>query len=304
MSAQAEGTGRVSRSRGGLLVPLILIGLGVAFLLGNLGYLPPISIRAVLLLWPLILVLVGIEILFARREPLLALLLQLVAIALGVALVAAQPNGLFAPASSGATTSEESVARDGTMSLDLRVSGGAGRYEVVGGATGLVDARSTGGELRVRTDRSGDTTDVHVLADVQFDIFRPIVPREVVVRVASDLPVTVHLEGGAGDFRLDMSAMRVTRAEVEAGAADVVIVLPTPQGEVPVHVEAGAAEITVEVPDGVEARISTSGGAVSLDSDNPRLPASGGAAQTAGYASATSRVTVTVEAGAVSVRIR
>lgn len=284
-------------------MPLILIGLGVVFLLGNLGYLAPISIRAVASLWPLILVLVGIEILFAKREPLLALGLQLVAIALGVALVAAQPAGLFAPV--GATSSEEIVARDGAASLDLSVSGGAGDFVVSGGAAALVEARSQGRAIRVRTERDAGRAEVHVDHASAFDLF-PFGDGgiSVQVRVASDVPVSITLEGGAGDFRLDMSEMRVIEADVQAGAADVVLVLPRPQGEVPVRVEAGAAEITIEVPDGVEARVSTSGGAVSLNSDNGRLPVSDHAAQTAGYASASARVTVTVEAGAVSVRIR
>lgn len=303
MKEPVEERARRRRSRGGVLVPLILIALGVVFLLGNLGYLPPISIRAVAGLWPLILVLVGIEILFARREPLLALGLQLVAIALGVALVAGQPPGLFA--SVGATSSQEVVARDGATSLDLRVSGVAGEFVVSGGASALVDVRSEGGEIRVRTERDGGRAEVRVDPAGAFDIFafdRGGSSAE--VRVASDVPVRVQLEGAAGDFRLDMSEMRVTSVDVEVGAADLVVVLPRPQGEIPVRIEAGAAKVTIEVPDGIEARVSVTGGAVSLDSDNARLVAAGGAAQTAGYAGSLARVIVTVEAGAVSVRIR
>lgn len=294
---------RERRSQGGLLFPLILVGVGIAFLLGNLGYVPPISVRAVASLWPLILVLVGIEIIFARREPFLALALQVGAIAIGVALVAAQPGGLFArPASAGSSSVD--VARDATTSLTLRVSGGAGRYEVRGGASSLVEARSTGAEVRVRTTRTVGSTEVRVSPDLRFDLFRPLVPAEVIVRAASDVPTSVRVEGGAGEFVVDLSAIQTTEADVEGGAGEFVVVLPHPKGTVAVRIQAGAASVTIRVPDGVEARVTTRGGALSVSSENPRLEARGGAGETTGYAAATDRVNVSFEGGTASVRVR
>jgi hypothetical protein len=304
MSADPSGAPRERRSQGGLLFPLILVAIGVAFLAANLGYIQPISIRALAALWPLILIVVGIEILFARREPLLALGLQLAVIAVGVALVAAQPGGLFArPVSAGSSSID--VARDSTTALTLRVSGGAGRYEVSGGAANLVEARSTGGEVQVRTTRSAGRTEVRVSPeDDHFDLFRPVVPSEVIVRAASDVPTAVRVEGGAGEFVIDLSAIQTTEADVEGGAGEFTVVLPHPKGTVPVRIEAGAASITIRVPDGVEARVTTRGGALSFSSENPRLEARSGAAETTGYAAATDRVNVTFEGGAASIRVR
>lgn len=304
MSDRTSEPTRERRSRGGLLFPLILIALGVAFLLGNVGYLPPISARALLSLWPLLLLVAGIEMIFARREPLVALALQVGVIALGVALVAGQPAGLFAPR--GASSSEVDVERDSaTTALSLRVSGGAGRYEVTGGATRLVEARSTGGEIRVRTTRTAGRADVRVSpADVDFEFFRPRVPGEVIVRAASDIPTSVHVQGGAGEFFVDLSAIQTTDAEIEAGAAEVRVILPRPKGTVAVRIEAGASTVTIEVPEGVEARVTTRGGALSFKSENPRLVERGDQAETAGYASATDRVSVSFEGGAASVRVR
>ena len=305
MSVTSPEPARERRSLGGLIVPLLLIAVGVVVLLGNLGYLAPISIRAVLSLWPLVLVLVGIEILLARRQPFLSLTLQLLAIAAGIALVASQPAGLFGAASSGATTTGESVARDGASSLELRVSGGGGRYEVRGGAAGLVDARSTGGELEVRTERTGDAAEVRVSpAHDRFELFSLGVPREVIVQVASDVRTSVHVEGGAGEFFIDLREVDASDASIEGGAGEFRVVLPRPKGSVPVAIQAGAASVTIEVPDGVEARVTTRGGALSLSSDNARLEVRNGGAETSGYATATDRVTVSFEGGAASVRIR
>jgi len=69
----------------------LLIVAGLVFLLANLGLISPPPFRMVLGLWPLLLVVWGVERLLARRNPQLALGLQTAAVALGVALLALQP---------------------------------------------------------------------------------------------------------------------------------------------------------------------------------------------------------------------
>ena len=78
------------RERGSLMLPAALIALGAIFLLGNFGLIAPISMRSVLSLWPLIPIGIGIQLIFGRHRPSLALGLQLVALALGLTLVLAR----------------------------------------------------------------------------------------------------------------------------------------------------------------------------------------------------------------------
>jgi hypothetical protein len=78
------------RERGSLMLPAALIALGGIFLLGNFGLIAPISIRSVLSLWPLIPIGIGLHLVFGRARPSLVLGLQLVALALGLALVLAR----------------------------------------------------------------------------------------------------------------------------------------------------------------------------------------------------------------------
>ena len=286
----------------GLLFPAILITLGVLFLLGNFGYMPPISVSALFRLWPVFLIVAGIEAILSRRQPWAALALQVGVIAVAVALAAAQPAGIFAPASSG--SSEATVERESARTLSLRVSGGAGEYRVSGGATALVEARTERGEIVARTTRRGDQAEVRV-EPAAADLFRfggP--PAGVTVRVASDIPSSIRLDGGAGEFTLDMRDILVTDARVGTGASKTYVILPTPRGEVPVRIDAGAATVEIEVPSGVEARITTRGGAISINSSNPRIAVSAGAGETSGYATAKDRVTVTFEGGAASVTVR
>lgn len=297
-------TVRVPRPKG-LLLPATLIGLGALFLASNLGYLPPVSVRALLNLWPVILIVFGIEALLGRRQPWLALGLEAIVVAGAIGIAAVQPIGLFGPTATG--PSEQIVTRNGTTALSLRVSGGAGGYSVSGGATGLVEARTERGPIRARTTkRDGGTTEVRVEpGDHREGAFLfGDVPQGVSVKVASDIPTALRVEGGAGEFTLDLRDMQVTDVRVGTGASQTRIVLPTPRGEVPVRIDAGAASVEIEVPAGVEARVTARGGAISVNSTNPRLAISGGAGETAGYATAKDRVTVIFEGGAASVTIR
>jgi len=75
----------------------------------------------------------------------------------------------------------------------------------------------------------------------------------------------------------------------------------------------GASNIVLVVPDGVEARIATTGGLLSLRSDNTRLGsggetsgcfACGSFVETSGYRGAHDRVTLTISAGASSIIVR
>ena len=73
-----------------VLFPAFLIALGGLILLGNLGLIVPISFRSLLSVWPLIPVVVGIQLLLGRSRPSLALGLQFGVLVLGLALVMAR----------------------------------------------------------------------------------------------------------------------------------------------------------------------------------------------------------------------
>lgn len=287
----------------GFVGPLLLIGLGAVFLAANFGLIPPLRAAALVNLWPLILVIVGIDLALARRSPLGALAAELLVIALGVALVVAQP---VVPTwlSAGTATGEASVSvpRGDAKALALRIDGGAGTYRVAGGASGLVDATSDRSDLGSRiSTRADGTADVRIDQDQDRGPFHVgVAGANVEVRIAKGVPTSLDLNMGAGDFLLDLSEISVTDARVNVGAASLRLVAPRPTGEVAIAVSAGASSVIVEIPDGVEARVTTSGALMSVRSENPRVV--GG--ETTGYAAAKDRVTIRVTAGASSVTIR
>ena len=304
------------RPRRGVFWPLLLIALGLVFLLQNFGLVSGISWLAIASLWPLLLILIGLDIAFAHRWPLATLAAELVVIVAGLALAAYAPN--LSPGiivfSSGAGTGSADVSAprsSGVSKLDLTVNAGAVHaYRLSGGATELVEAHSTDSNLRLRTTTRGDTASVHLDQVAPAGIFRPTNTGEIDVRVASDVPTTLTLNAGAGEFDVDLSDAHLLSARMNVGASSMQFLLPMPSGDVTIRIDGGASSLTITIPEDAEAMVTTSGGLLSLRNDNPRLGNGSDAAgclacksslSTHGYSAAHDRLTITVTAGASSI---
>ena len=296
--------------RRGLFWPLLLITLGLVFLLVNFGFIPGVTVLSLLGLWPLLLILVGVDIAIGRRWPLAALGIDVAVIALGLALVATQPTvfsgaPFFIVGGAGGGERDVTVARGSATSLSLDLNGGAGRFRVSGGSSVLVEAHSASEDLRLRRadfESGGRSADVRIDQTGNRRVGGATV--DVETRIASDIPTDLTINGGAGEFLVDLSSVTIRSAELSVGAASLTLTLPKPSTSVNIEVNAGASNITIDVPEGVEARVTTSGALLSLQSTNARVTAGGSTAETAGYGSATARVTVKVTAGASSITIR
>ena len=306
------------RSRRGVFWPLLLIALGLVFLLQNLGFISGVSWFAVASLWPLLLVLIGLDIAFARRWPLTTLAAEVLVIAAGLALVAYSPGlspGIFVFGDGdGEGMTDVTVPRGSATSLALTVNAGATRsYQLSGGAQDLVDAHSANPELRARTSSRSGTIDVRLDQVSRGGFPRPASGAAIEVHVAGDVPTSLTINAGAGEFDIDLSDIRVTDGRVNVGASSMRFVLPKPTGNVDIRMNGGASNIVIVVPDGVEARIATTGGFLSLHSENTRLGtagvvggcvACGNSVETSGYGSAHDRVTLTISAGVTNIVVR
>ncbi len=296
------------KTRRGLFWPLVLIGVGLVALFANYGLIGPVSFLSLLALWPVLLILLGIDIAFARRWPVPTLAAEIAIIAGALLLAATQPNALSLTAfsfgsSNGCSDPRASVSvpRTSLQSYAFTLNGGAARYQLSGGATDAVDATADYDELCLGVRDAGATR-----ADVRLNQggTRLSGTNDITVKLASDLPVSLTVNAGAGEFDLDLHDVKVTDARMNIGASNTTIVLPHPSGGVSIRLDGGASNVIIEIPGDVEARVTVSGGLVSSSSTNPRAAKTGNVIETAGYASAKDRVTVTVTGGASSIAVR
>ena len=213
-------------------------------------------------------------------------------------------------ASRATTTAQEVVIPlEGTGPVRLHVRHGAGRLRISAGAgPGELVKGTFAGGLDHHSRRDGDVLDVTLQ-----------VPTETISSfgwmggwgrgmdwsfgLSSAVALSLSLETGANDARLDLSALRVTELQVQTGASSTDVTLPAAAGLVRVRVQAGAAAVTIRVPPGVAARIHTAG-LVGVSVDTARFPRADGGYASPDYATAQNKAEIDVEAGAGSISVR
>ena len=75
-----------------LFWPFVLVGVGIIWLLSNLNVIPAVNIGTFAKLWPLLLVVLGLDILFGRRSPWLGGVIGLLAIAGVIGILVFSPS--------------------------------------------------------------------------------------------------------------------------------------------------------------------------------------------------------------------
>ena len=276
------------RSRS-IVFPLVLIAIGVALVLGNAGYLAGIRWADVLRLWPVLLVLAGIDILLRPRSFLIAAVVE---VAIIVATIAYMVSGAtLAPVNA---TYEAIVPRASVTDVNVTVNYGGGVFRLAGGGSDLVAVRSTSQDVDRTVDQNGTSAAVTVSSTA--DGFFGFVggERRWEMTMPSDVRTGLTLNLGAGDFDIDLSSIRLVRATINTGASDLTLRLPQPKGDIPMTISGGMSSIQIDVPAGVEYRFEDTGALHSVT----------GLKESSGYSAAMDRVTIRLSAGMSSVTIR
>jgi hypothetical protein len=258
--------------------PVALIGLGVLFLLDNFGILPGSPWGYV---WPILLILFGLSVLLGRG---------------------ARPEPV-----------EDSLSLDGATSAKIALKHGAGTLDVRSGAgPDRLYEGVFGGGLDKKIDRHADHLDV-TLSARSGDWTEYMLPwnwggganaLNWTVRLNPEARLSLSLESGASDTRLDLTDLRVTDFNLQTGASSTHLVLPARAGATRAHVSSGAASVNVIVPPGVAARIRGAVGVGSLDVDQARFPRRDGHYQSTDFDTAANRVELEIEGGVGAVTVR
>ena len=125
-----------------LFWPLVLIGVGVVWLLVNMGVLSTTSLNLLVNLWPLLLVGVGLDLIFGRRRPVVGAIIGALMVVAVVGLLLLAPS-LNLP-STTAQTRHLSVPLDQTESanVDLTLSSySSSLYALPSSSPNLFDAQ-------------------------------------------------------------------------------------------------------------------------------------------------------------------
>lgn len=298
--------------------PSLLISIGVVFLLQNLGLLPVDAWASLWRWWPLVLVLVGLELLLGQRIhwfALGALTIGLVAIGL-IATMLTTTRGSNVRRSESVQTRDTALGGASQAVVTLRF--GAGQLTLgplVNARPDQLSAMTFQGPAQLQPNVRYSVTDSTGRLELQVGgtssrfppFFRtnPSGTTRLDVNLAPSVPITtLNVQTGATDARLDLAQLRVSSLDLSIGAASTWLRLPEAAGTTTAHISGGAAGLTIEVPAGVAAQIRHHGGLSTLDIDQARFPSVGeGLYRSPDYDTAPNRVDITLETGVATIRV-
>lgn len=288
-----------------ILGPLLLILLGVALLLDNLGIWTP-NWGDLWRLWPLLLVLIGLQIIYGRSAwGGVVSLLVVVAIIVGVL--------ALSPPAGQARVMEEVIAYParGITSTVVRADLGIGALDV-----SVLEDSDQAFELLARYDRSrvNLTQDVEVVDGVarvrlgttnRRNGLAPLgreFQSEWRLRLNPEIETELDVSTGVSTANLALGRLSLTRLSVNAGVGEVRIALPD-VGRYEVSVDGGVGALRIDVPEALEARVRIDEGLGALDVAS-RFSRQGAYYETAGYATADARADIDIDGGVGSITIR
>lgn len=266
--------------RQGIIWGFILLLVGGLLLADNLGLLRGLQVSVWQLIWPVALIAFGIWILWGttHRQQ-----------------YSGEPEELTVPV-------------EGSTRAQIALNYGAGEFSVEGGAEpDTILSGDFEGGVREHVHRSGDNVRVR-LSNPETIFWGPWTwgqsfRRRWSVRLNEQLPLDITVKTGASDCRLDLTKCRVETLRLDTGASSTRVLLPAHAGHTEVEGSSGAASVTLEVPDGVAARIRTSGGVASIEVNRSRFPRQGNVYRSPDYESADNTIDIKFNMGVGSLEI-
>jgi hypothetical protein len=227
-----RGESRVSEHRNWW--PYLLIGIGLFFLLGNLGI-----VSGLLRLWPLILIAIGVMFLFGRTGT--------------------------------PTIKQEHFSEpvNGAESAHVKLNLAVGEHNVTSTAMAdtLIDADLTyvgevafsvsGEEEKVVSLSQSPAFTVEWLNPANWFNHNPKLRWD--VGLNPNIPIDLDVHGGVGEASLDLSNLNLTHVEVGGGVGEIDLTLPA-RGDYDGYLKIGVGEFRITVPSSASADLRVKGG--------------------------------------------
>jgi hypothetical protein len=295
-----------------LLFPLILIAIGIVVLLANTGVLSPQALERLGELWPLLLVILGLQLILNYTLP----RQQATVIGLGataIIVVAAVAYAVLAPAGPFGTQRFDASGQIGGLSAaSLDLNYGAASIDVKAGGLGdslyqaHVDYPSGENPPTISFDR--ETGGLQIRESTTFSPFHLFGGRRrhVQLTLTDKVPWSIQIGGGAANLHLDLRHAQLSKLEISGGANQLDAQLPNPKGTVLINVSGGANNVTMVAPAHSQWRVAVSGGVSAVTINGSSSGNLGGdfQKQSPEYGSASDRLDIEISGGASHIDFR
>jgi len=288
--------------------PILLITAGVLFLLSNMGVLD-VNFWELWRLWPLLLILGGLDIILGRRSFLgnIVVLLITIAVVAGVVIFLVAAPGALGPTPGIVERITEPL--DGVERANLKVHFAAGQLDI----SQLIDSSSlVEGDLDLATRRKPTwTIDTGAdRADMTLEYTRGGQPEdwnwrggdEWDLRLSPQVRFSLDVDVGAGEATIDLTGLDIQDLKVTAGAGQTTVIFPQ-EGDFSATVSGGVGRLVIEIPADLAARIQVDRGLSALDISR-RFEQDGDVYRTGDWEANENRVDLEIDVGVGLVTVR
>ena len=193
----------------------------------------------------------------------------------------------------------------GAQQASLHLNHGAGRLRIGAGAgAGTLLSGKFGYGLDYKTEMIGDKLEVRMRSASNFG---PFIGEgfDWNFNLTRDIPISLTINTGASESRIDLSELRIPYLKLETGASSTALTLPAQAGNTLAEINAGVASVDVHLPEGVAARIRIKEGLSARNINSARFPRlEGNLYQSPDYDQAANRVELNIETGVGSISIQ
>lgn len=257
---------RENKSRS-LFWPVVMIIVGVIWLLGNLGIgVPSFDFLLLLRLWPLLLVVVGINLIIGRRWPLLRAAVVVLAIGGALAYIYLAPQyGLVQAPEIQHAEFAEPLGETESAVISIGSSIGRISLEALSDSDNLFEAELDYlGEVEFAVEGETQKT-ISLNASVEGlnqDLIRGFDEDQLewTIGISPNVPVRLEFTSGVGQILLDLSELALTGVEVAGGVGQTELRLPAQDGTYLVEIRGGVGELLVVIAEGAAIDLQIDGG--------------------------------------------
>ena len=256
-----------------LFWPVFLIGVGLVWFLANAGVIAPTNLFALIRLWPLILVVIGLDILFGRRSPLIGALIGFGAVGLVILFLILSPSLGLAPSFEVKTAHYVTPLENTTSaSLDLNLSSYITEVKGLDSPDKLIEANldylgrmdySVSGSAQ-KTISIGESREwfegwwMNLGKEMQWNL-----------SLSPQVPFDVKVDGGSGASHFDLSGLKLTRFDLNMGSGSMTIDLPASSTSYNSSIEGGSGSVELTLPKDTDLSLDLDGGSGSIKVEVP-----------------------------------
>lgn len=306
---QPEQKRRTRIGGGGFTFALLLIFAGSILLLNTSGVLPWIVWERIWPLWPVVLILIGLDILLSRYSNVLRLglaVVVLIVLAAAVFYLITTTESAEVLRPSERTWPLEGIDR-GTVRLHLGV--GELSLDALEDPDAFAQVLLQGRE-GVRFEQHFERTGTAALLEISGPErsapwpFRTDRNVRWEIALSPQIPLDMEINLGVGQSQVDLQHLQVDDLQLNTGVGEVQVTLPAQVERGDVHIQTGVGQVTVIIPGGVAAQIEVESALVSVDVDQSRFPKRDGTYRSPDYDTAPYRLDLRISGAIGEIEIR